>query len=48
MRQLVPANNSDLHVKSVNVRVGFGAYMVYTVTWGGGVLDEQGGDIVAD
>ena len=55
VRQLVPANNSDLNVKSVNVRVGFGAYKVYAVTWGGGGgggggggLDEQGGDIVAD
>ena len=55
MRQLVPANNSDLNVKSVSVKVGFGAYMVYAVSWGGGGgggggggLDEQGGDIVAD
>ena len=44
VRQLVPTNNSDLNVESV---------LVFVRTWymqshGGGVLDEQGGDIVAD
>ena len=35
VRKLVPANDSDLNVESVNVRVGFGAYMVYAVHGGG-------------